>query len=183
MSIDVQKFEPARVIQYIKCRTHTAHACSSPCFGISGQVVKSLAFVAHCAPSYDKGGSALQVAEIAYVPTPFQPTAAALRRNPPLTNYNPVHQARPPATWSLEECFYRTGAFGGPHILNSQPSDLGGTHIRRRLRNYAMDWSSQARCPTTDCVKHKANIRGLGPGLMVCVNSLISVKRLDALLY
>lgn len=107
----------------------------------------------------------MQVAELAYIPAD-QPLPPKSNKGLATTLYHPEDSQRPASKWLGDEGFYRSGTFGGPGQITNRPSELGGTVVRRRLRNYALDYR---HVPEADaCNKEKANIRGRAAGFAVC---------------
>jgi hypothetical protein len=107
----------------------------------------------------------LQISKLAYVPAVTQPRTRS-KKTYASTLYHPENPDRPAAQWIGDEGYYRTGTFGGPGQLDNKPSELGGTVVKRRLRNYAADYWHAPE--DTTCNKQKANIRGRAAGFAVC---------------
>lgn len=76
-----------------------------------------------------------------------------------------LEELHPPATWGRDETYLRTLTWSGMTPGEWSPSDLGGSDIHRRLRNYAIDHAS-AGTPK-GCSKYQHSNCNLLPGLFL----------------
>jgi hypothetical protein len=123
-------------------------------------------------------GEVVAVAEAAYVPQPTPGHVPEVRKTTELDKRVLVADgaqqggAPAPAEWSREESFLRTGVWCSAGLPGGaadafQKSQLGGSHVRRRLRDYLADRVSQGsqQRGAHACTKHKQSTRDLIPGL------------------
>lgn len=123
-------------------------------------------------------GELVAVAEAAYVAHPLPDSVPEVHKTREVDNrvlvVDGAQQGAAPAPveWSQEESFLRTGVWcsaglPGGAAEGFEKSELGGSHVRRRLRDYLADRVSQSsqQRGAHACTKHKQSTRDLTPGL------------------